>query len=96
MELLFPVVPDVLHIVVIFHDLDELFHQLHVLFALQLLIVLGNHFDLCGDEGVENRRIPNFLTDFVIVPELSEILTKINRFANIFHNSATTYIIAYG
>ena len=26
--LLFPVVPDVLHIVVIFHDLDELFHQL--------------------------------------------------------------------
>jgi hypothetical protein len=67
-----------------------------VLFALQLLIVLGNHFDLCGDEGVENRRIPNFLTDFVIVPELNEILTKINRFANIFHNSATTYIIAYG
>ena len=27
-ELLFPVVPDVLHIVVIFHDVDELFHQL--------------------------------------------------------------------
>jgi hypothetical protein len=26
--LLFPVVPDVLHIIVIFHDVDELFHQL--------------------------------------------------------------------
>ena len=50
--LLFPVVPDVLHIVVIFHDVDELFHQLDVLFALQLLIVLGNHFDLGGNEGV--------------------------------------------
>ena len=43
-ELLFPVVPDVLHIVVIFHDVDELFHQLDVLFALELLIVLGNHW----------------------------------------------------
>ena len=42
MVLLFPVVPDVLHIVVIFHDLDELFHQLDVLFAFQLLVVLGN------------------------------------------------------
>ena len=88
--------PDVLHVVIIFHDVDELFHQLHVLLVLQGLIVLGNHFDLCGDEGVENREIPNFLTDFAIMPELSEILTKINRFANIFHNSATTYIIAYG
>jgi len=27
MFLLFPVVPDVLHIVVIFHDVDELFHS---------------------------------------------------------------------
>ena len=44
--------PDVLHIVVIFHDVDELFHQLDVLFALQLLVVLGNHFDLGGNEGV--------------------------------------------
>ena len=43
---LIPVVPDVLHIVIIFHDVDELFHQLDVLFGLQLLIVLGNHFDL--------------------------------------------------
>ena len=44
--------PDVLHIVVIFHDLDELFHQLDVLLALQSLVVLGNHFDLGGGEGV--------------------------------------------
>ena len=85
--------PDVLHIVVIFHDFDELFHQLHVLFVFQSLVVLGNHFDLGGDEGVENRKIPNFLTDFAIAPELSEILTKINRFANIFRNSVMTYII---
>ena len=42
-KLLFPVVPDVLDIVVIFHDVDELFHQLDMLFALQLLIVLGDH-----------------------------------------------------
>ena len=49
MELLFPVVPDVLHIVVIFHDVDELFHQLDVLFNLNILIVLRNDFEiLCG------------------------------------------------
>ena len=49
MELfLLPVVPDVLHIVIIFHDLDELFHQLDMLFAFQLLIVLRNHFDKYG------------------------------------------------
>ena len=51
-QLLFPVVPDVLHIVIIFHDVDELFHQLDMLFALQLLVVLGNHFNLGGNEGV--------------------------------------------
>ena len=44
--------PDVLHIVVIFHDIDEFFHQRNVLLGLQLLIVLGNHFDLGRDEGV--------------------------------------------
>ena len=43
MKLLFPVVPDVLHIVVIFHDVDELFHQSNMLGGLQLLIVLGDH-----------------------------------------------------
>ena len=49
MELRFPFMPHVLHIVIFFHDVDELFHQLDVLFALQLLIVLGNHFDLGRD-----------------------------------------------
>ena len=44
--------PDVLHIVIFFHDVDELFHELDVLFVIQLLIVLGNHLDLSGDEGV--------------------------------------------
>ena len=45
---LLPVVPDVLHIVVIFHDVDELLHQSDLLFGLQLLIVPGNHFQLSG------------------------------------------------
>ena len=42
MELLFPVVPDVLHIVIVFHDVDELFHQSNMLGGLQLLVVLGD------------------------------------------------------
>ena len=87
--------PDVLHIVVIFHDLDELLHQLDVLFALQLLVVLGHHFDLSGHEGVQNRGIPNFLMNFESVPEKRENLTNNHCFADIYHNSATTYIIAY-
>ena len=66
MFLLFPVVPDVLHIVVIFHDLDELFHQLDVVLGLQLLVVLGNHFDLSGHEGVENRRKSELFKQFYI------------------------------
>ena len=49
---LLPVVPDVLHIVVIFHDVDELFHQGHMVGVIQGLVVLGNHFDLSGNEGV--------------------------------------------
>ena len=56
--------PDVLDIVVIFHGVDELFHLLCLIFVVQLLIVLGNHFDLCGNEGGKNRGIPNFLGDF--------------------------------
>ena len=47
--LLFPVVPDVLDIVVIFHGVDELLHH-GALLVVQGLIVLGNHFDLSGDE----------------------------------------------
>ena len=65
--------PDVLHIVVIFHDLDELFHQLDVVLGLQLLVVLGNHFDLSGHEGVQNWGIPNFLMNFESVPEKEKI-----------------------
>ena len=57
---LLPVVPDVLHVVIIFHDVDELFHQGDVLLGFQLLIVLGNHLDLCGNEG-KNRGSLNFL-----------------------------------
>ena len=62
--ILIPVVPDVLHVVILFHDVQKLFHQGDVLLGLQLLIVLGNHFNLCGNEGGENRRIRNFLGDF--------------------------------
>ena len=54
LKLLFPVVPDVLDIVVIFHGVDELLHHGALLLA-QTLIVLGNHFNLGGDEGEEIR-----------------------------------------
>ena len=58
--LLIPVVPDVLNVIIIFHDVDQLFHQSNLLFGLQLLIVLGNHFDLSG-KLLENRGILDFL-----------------------------------
>jgi hypothetical protein len=61
---LFPVVPNVLHIIIVFHDVDELLHQRDLLFGLQLLIVLGNHFNL-GGKTLENRGILNF---FVVAP----------------------------
>ena len=57
---LLPVVPDVLDVVIIFHDVDELFHQGDVLLGFQLLIVLGNHFDLRG-KPLKNRGVLNFL-----------------------------------
>ena len=55
MELFFPVVPHILHIIVIFHDVQQLFHQGDVLGVLQLLIILGDHLDLGGGETRENR-----------------------------------------
>ena len=56
---LLPVVPDVLHIVIVFHDVDELFHQSDLLLGLQLLIVLRNHFQLIG-KLMKNKSILNF------------------------------------
>ena len=56
--------PDVLDVIVVFHGVDELFHLLGLLFVVQLLIVLGNHFDLSGNEGGENKGILNFSGDF--------------------------------
>ena len=44
--------PHVLHVVVIFHGVDELFHVLDIFGVVQLLIVLRNHLDLGGDELV--------------------------------------------
>ena len=41
LHLFFPVVPDILDIVVVFHDVQQLLHQGNLLLALQLLIVLG-------------------------------------------------------
>ena len=70
--LLFPVMPDVLDVVIIFHDVDELFHQLDVLFTLQLLIVLGNHFDLGG----ETREKTNFLKQFGLTAKIELIAEK--------------------
>ena len=55
--LLLPVVPDVLDVVVVLHDLDELLHQLDLILGLQLLVVLGDHLDLGGDEGVKMRHL---------------------------------------
>ena len=52
--LLFPVVPDVLHVVIIFHGVDELLHLGSLLFV-QRLVVLGDHLDLGGDKGEEIR-----------------------------------------
>ena len=43
--------PDILDIVIIFHGVDELLHHDSLLFV-QRLIVLGNHLDLSGYEGV--------------------------------------------
>ena len=56
--------PDVLDVIVVFHGVDELFHLLDLVLVIQLLIVLGNHFDLCGNEGGKNQEIPNILGDF--------------------------------
>ena len=50
--LLFPVVPDVLHVVIVFHRVDELLHH-DGLLLVQGLVVLGDHLDLGGDEGVK-------------------------------------------
>ena len=41
LHLFFPVVPDILDIVVVFHDVQQLLHQGNLLLGLQLLIVLG-------------------------------------------------------
>ena len=67
--------PHVLDIVIIFHDVDELFHQLDVLFGLQLLIVLRNHFDLGG----KTREKPNFLRQFGLTAKI-ELLAEKHRF----------------
>ena len=40
------VVPDVLHVVVVLHEVDHLGHVLDVLFRRQLDVVLGHHLTL--------------------------------------------------
>ena len=82
--------PDVLDVVIIFHDFDHLFHQLDVLFALQLLIVLGNHFDLSG----ETLEKPNFLRQFGLTAKI-EFFTENTCFADVYHNSGSTFSIAH-
>ena len=59
-ELLLPVVPDVLHIVIIFHGVDELLHHDGLLLG-KGLVVLGDHLDLGGDENMpQNRELRTF------------------------------------
>ena len=41
LHLFFPVVPHILDIVVVFHDVQQLLHQGNLLLGFQLLIVLG-------------------------------------------------------
>ena len=54
-KLLLPVVPDVLHIVIIFHGVDELLHH-NGLLLVQGLVVLGDHLDLGGNENRPKNR----------------------------------------
>ena len=44
--------PDVLHVVVILHCVEELFHQLDILFGFELLVLRGDLLDLRGDERI--------------------------------------------
>ena len=57
--------PDVLDIVIFFHDVDELFHQLDVLFVIQLLIVLGDRWGKTHKNEWEKFEIQDFL-DFSV------------------------------
>lgn len=70
---LIPVVPDVLHIVVIFHGLNELFHVLDILFALQLLVVLRHHFDLGGSENPGLKKKPEQFQTILCIENASAI-----------------------
>ena len=49
---LFPVVPDVLDVVVVLENVEHLFHVGDVLGLIELLIVLRDHLDLRGFELV--------------------------------------------
>ena len=51
-SILIPVVPHILHVVVVFEDIEHLFHVGDILGIFQLLIVLRHHFDLRGLELV--------------------------------------------
>ena len=47
-----PVVPDVLHVIVVLQHVDELGHVLQVALAAEVDVVLGHHLHLGADEGV--------------------------------------------
>ena len=72
MFLLFPVVPDVLHIVVIFYDVDAIISQRNMRRGLQLLVVLRD----------QRGRIPVFRTRFIIegqqIPSSAESIAWFN------------------
>ena len=48
----FPVVPDVLNVVVILELLEQLAHVLDIVLIFESGVARGNILDLCGEEGV--------------------------------------------
>ena len=63
--LLIPVVPHVLHVLVVLHHVQQLGHHLDVVIAVQLDVVLRHHLDLSTDEGVALALQSGFLRTIV-------------------------------
>ena len=83
--LLLPVMPDVLHIVIIFHGVDELLHH-NGLLLVQGLVVLGDHLDLGGDEGVLAQVADDFEADgdvftiYTLPDDFNEVVANLSKY----------------
>jgi hypothetical protein len=64
--LLFPVVPDILNVVVCFHDFQHLLHVLDVVLVGQSSVGLGNHLDL-GLQELQALGLQSFLDGVEII-----------------------------